>query len=271
MVDATLKIQELFSKEVVKQQPLNGFLTLCTLADSSNILIKQSKQALIEGKMITALSNYIATAELYYYDSAMLIMEYIDNDGIALNERMFAKSLATMHTVKFDVFGFDYDTTIGPYQQCNTKESSWVSFFKDQRLLFMGRQCMNEGMLPKPLFSRLEKFCDVLETYCDEPEHASLLHGDIWGGNVLSKRGEGVLIDPAIYYGAYEMEIAFTRLFHTFSKKFYEVYNHYLKLDKEFYTQRCDILNLYPLLVHVRSFGGSYVSSVDRTLKKFGY
>jgi len=96
-----------------------------------------------------------------------------------------------------------------------------------------------------------------------------LIHGDLWSGNVITdEAGEPCLIDPAVYYGHREMDLAMTKLFNGFTDVFYSCYNNAFPLEPGF-AGRCDIYNLYPLLVHVNLFGGAYVQSVNRILKRF--
>ena len=131
---------------------------------------------------------------------------------------------------------------------------------------------MAANRLPAPVMARLEKFSRHLDTWLAEPDQPSLIHGDLWGGNVLAADGHiSGFIDPAIYYANAEIELAFTTLFGTFSEPFFERYQEHRPLKPGFFEQRRDIYNLYPLLVHVRLFGGSYIGSVERTLTKFGF
>ena len=100
-------------------------------------------------------------------------------------------------------------------------------------------------------------------------EPASLLHGDMWSGNFMTgPDGYVCLMDPAVYYGHRETEIAFSRLFGGFGNDFYHAYNEKWPLSPGF-EQRVDIHNLYPLLVHVNLFGTSYLGGIERTLKKY--
>ena len=120
------------------------------------------------------------------------------------------------------------------------------------------------------LRARLETLAGQLERWLTEPRPA-LIHGDLWGGNVLAASGRiSGFIDPAIYYADAEIELAFSTLFNTFGKAFFSHYNELRPLAPGFFEERRDLYNLYPLLVHVRLFGGGYVGSVERTLKRFG-
>jgi fructosamine-3-kinase len=119
--------------------------------------------------------------------------------------------------------------------------------------------------------SRLERFCGRLERYIDAPAAPSLVHGDLWGGNILVKAGRiAAFLDPAIYYADAEIELAFTTLFGTFGEAFFERYRERRAIAPGFFEARRDIYNLYPLLVHTRLFGGHYAASVDGILRRYG-
>jgi fructosamine-3-kinase len=100
-------------------------------------------------------------------------------------------------------------------------------------------------------------------------EKPSLLHGDLWSGNLIKDdKGEPCIIDPAVYYGNREVDLAMTKLFGGFDDDFYFHYDEAFPLQPG-YEDRVDIYNLYPLLVHVNLFGSTYVPSVDRILRRF--
>ena len=168
-------------------------------------------------------------------------------------------------------FGFDGATVIGGLDQPNPWTDSWRDFFRDRRLLYMGREAMDAGRLSAGVMARLETLADRLDTWIAEPARASLVHGDMWGGNVLTAGGKITgFIDPAIYYADAEIELAFTTLFNTFGDAFFARYAEHRPIRAGFFEERRDLYNLYPLLVHVRLFGGHYVNSVERTLERFG-
>jgi fructosamine-3-kinase len=111
---------------------------------------------------------------------------------------------------------------------------------------------------------------DRLDQWIDEDKVVpSLLHGDLWGGNYLiDAQGNPVLIDPAVYYGDREAEIAFTELFGGFGLRFYAAYNEAWPLDHG-YADRRDLYNLYHLLNHLNLFGESYGGSADAILRRY--
>ena len=135
----------------------------------------------------------------------------------------------------------------------------------------MGELAHRAGRLPAAPFRSLEAFCARLDEFIPEPDRPSLLHGDVWGGNVLAGKGRiAGFIDPAIYYGDAEIELAFSTLFGTFGEAFFGRYGAHRPIRRGFFETRRDIYNLYPLLVHTRLFGGHYAASVERTLRRFG-
>jgi fructosamine-3-kinase len=114
--------------------------------------------------------------------------------------------------------------------------------------------------------------CARLGRWLAEPPAASILHGDMWTGNALVNNGKiAGFIDPAIYFGDPEIELAFTTMFGTFGEGFFRKHEGLRGLAPGVFEEHRDIYNLYPLLVHVRLFGGSYVQSIDNTLGRPGY
>jgi fructosamine-3-kinase len=128
------------------------------------------------------------------------------------------------------------------------------------------------GRLPAELRDRLEKLAGNLDELLEEPERPSLIHGDVWGGNVLA-RGDRIaaFLDPAIYHADPEIELAFIALFGTFGERFFRCYGELRGIRPGFFEARRHLYNLYPLLVHVYFFGGGYVTRVDDTLRGFGF
>jgi fructosamine-3-kinase len=183
-----------------------------------------------------------------------------------------AALLAALHGIRAANYGLDQDTLIGGLHQPNPWTSSWLAFFRDQRLLFMGREAARSGRLPSELLRRVERFAGKLDRWLEEPEAPSLLHGDVWTTNVLAHEGRITgFLDPAVYYGHPEIELAFITLFGTFDDRFFRAYSAARPIKPGFFEERRDVYNLYPLLVHVRLFGGSYVHAVANTLDQFGF
>ncbi|GAB4400701.1 MAG: fructosamine kinase family protein [Microscillaceae bacterium] len=202
-------------------------------------------------------------------DQAYLLLEFIETGYPAPDFwANFGTGLAALHRHSQASFGLDFDNYIGALPQQNTPHADGLTFFIEKRLQAQAGRAMYEGQLPKALYQKFtalyDKLADILP-----PEPPSLLHGDLWSGNFLvNPQGQALLIDPAVYYGFREAELAFTRLFGGFESAFYEAYNEAFPLEPGF-EERIDIYNLYPLLVHVNLFGSGYLSGIERTLKKF--
>ncbi len=230
----------------------------------------------IEGYMLDYLASHSALPgpKVVHAANDLLIMTWIETSGglSAGAQRHAADLLAALHAVTGDSFGLEKSTLIGGLHQPNPWTARWIDFFRDQRLLHMGGQALKAAQLPARTLTRLEAFCGRLEKWIEEPAAPSLIHGDMWTGNVLCHRDRiAGFVDPAIYYADPEVELAFATLFGTFGQPFFERYNDLRPLRPGFFEERRDIYNLYPLLVHVHLFGGSYVRSVERTLSRFGF
>lgn len=180
----------------------------------------------------------------------------------------FGAALARLHRHSAPSFGLDHDNYIGSLRQSNKWHGDWHSFFISERLQPQVRQAVEEGLLSHGQSRQFETLCGRLENFFpDEPP--ALLHGDLWSGNFMTgDDGEACLIDPAVYYGHREAELAFTRLFGGFDDRLYRAYSELFPLTSGF-EDRADVYNLYPLLVHVNLFGEGYVHSVANILKRF--
>lgn len=204
----------------------------------------------------------------------LLLLEYVPGDSRFTDaaERDAANLLAGLHAITAPTYGFPCDTVIGGLRQPNTPTESWLDFFRGQRLLYMANEATRIGRLSHTTMSRIEQLSDHLDYWLFEPERPSLIHGDMWTTNILASKDRITgFLDPAIYFAHNEIELAFTTLFQTFGRAFFDRYKEIRPIEPGFFEERRDIYNLYPLLVHVNLFGGSYVSSVERILGRFGF
>lgn len=230
----------------------------------------------VEGYMLTYLArnSELPVPDVLFAAPHLLLLSFLPGDshfGPGAQEHA-AELLAALHNISAPAFGLEKDTLIGGLHQPNPWTNSWLTFFIEQRLLFMARAGVAANRLPNDLLIRLDKFCAQLDKWLLAPKRPSLIHGDVWTTNVLAT-GDKIsgFVDPAIYFAHAEIELAFTTLFGTFGRPFFDRYQELREIPPGFFEERRDIYNLYPLLVHVRLFGGSYVDSVDQTLRRFGF
>lgn len=277
-------MDEILGQKVVSLRPLPGGCVgevyQAELADGLTVVVKVDTrphpQLHLEGYMLTYLAQHSQLPVPQVLQSApeMLVMAFLPGDSHfdPAAERDAAAHLAALHRLTAPQFGLDQDTLIGGLPQPNPWTERWLDFFRDQRLLFMGRQAAASGRMPGAMVARLEKLAGQLDRWVAEPAQPALIHGDVWTTNVLAARGRVTgFIDPAIYYAHPEIELAFITLFGTFGQTFFAAYREHSPITPGFWEERRDLYNLYPLLVHVCLFGGGYVASVDKTLRRFGY
>jgi fructosamine-3-kinase len=171
--------------------------------------------------------------------------------------------LADLHRHTSDKHGLDQDNFIGRLPQPNPPTPSWTAFYREHRIGFQMQMARQKGLLPPHRQHALARLMDRLPDLLDDQAiPPSLLHGDLWGGNYLvDAQGQAVLIDPAVYYGHREMDLAMTELFGGFSSRFYDAYDEAYPLYG--YAERRALYQLYYILVHLNLFGEHYGGQVD--------
>lgn len=198
-----------------------------------------------------------------------LIMDFISSaprDASYWDE--LGKKLAGLHRNTNDSFGYTQNNYIGSLPQQNNAHITWSEFFVTERMEPLLKLALQQDLIDKAqadhFFKALPNMLSLLPI-----EPPSLIHGDLWSGNLMTDdRGEPTIIDPAVYYGHREMDLAFTYLFGGFSAEFYEAYQHYYPLEQGF-SDRIDIHNLYPLLVHLNLFGIGYLNQILQVIRRF--
>ncbi|MBA1421419.1 MAG: fructosamine kinase family protein [Epsilonproteobacteria bacterium] len=229
----------------------------------------------IEANMLKDINKYkIHVPHVYDVSPTHLLMEYIETSKQAkcTQEVEAAKILSSLHAVSNDarMYGYYYDTTIGPFSQKNEQtQYNWTLFLGQMRIMPMARICYDKGHINKVLVERLELLCRDMYKRIDMAEIVpSLLHGDLWDGNILFNMNGATLIDPALSFGDKEMDLAYILMFDTFGKTFFERYKEVHTLSKDFYEVKVPLYQIYPLLVHVALYGGSYIQQLEHLLKR---
>jgi protein-ribulosamine 3-kinase len=197
--------------------------------------------------------------------SSFIVMEYLDLDGHG-DAAALATGLANLHRITRPEFGWVRDNTIGATLQVNTPAADWVDFWRDNRLGFQLDLAARNGAGGR-LQSQGERLLAAFpQLFTEYTPAASLLHGDLWGGNqAFTRSGEPAIFDPAVYYGDREADIAMTELFGGFSRDFYAAYREHYPLDSG-YSIRKQFYNLYHILNHFNMFGGGYLSQAQGML-----
>lgn len=202
-------------------------------------------------------------------DHSYLLLEYIEaSPRIKDFFSDFGASLARLHMKKSELYGLDYNNFMGSLHQNNCYHPAWVDFFVEERLDKQVRLAVRKGMLDTSHEKLFENLYAKLDDLLPE-EPPCLVHGDLWNGNfIVSENGRACLIDPAVYYGNREVDIAMSTLFGGFSPEFYSAYNEEYPLING-WEERLDLYNLYPLLIHLNLFGTSYLGSILGILRRF--
>ncbi|MBI2424990.1 MAG: fructosamine kinase family protein [Candidatus Hydrogenedentes bacterium] len=282
--ELALRIAECMGAHVAQSRPLSGGCVASVyrmdLDDGRSVVVKhdggESPRLDVEGYMLAYLAGHSAlpVPAVLHHAPDLLIMAYVPGESAfsAAAEEDAARHLAALHGMQAAQHGLERPTLIGGLHQPNTPHDSWIAFFRQERLLYMAEECLRARRMSPEVCRRIERFAAGLDRLLTEPPYPSLLHGDVWTTNVLAQGGRITgFIDPAIYYGHPEIELAFITLFSTFSPAFFAAYGAIRPIAPGFFEVRRDIYNLYPLLVHTRLFGSHYLQGVDRTLRRWDY
>lgn len=284
------KIEKALGAKIQHSKPLAGGdiadVSCLTLSDGRRVVAKrprmdQSDTTASEKLMLKHLqkASDLPVPDVLFQTKGALIISYIDHSGQQDNPSALAENaahyIAAMHNVTFEkkyaAFGFEKDTFIGPLPQQNKQNSNWVDFFRDNRLMAMASSCLRTQRMPHETMQRIETLSARLPEIIPTKPKASLLHGDLWSGNMLFD-GDKVagFIDPAISYGHNEMDLAFIALMGGLDASFFDVYGSINPIDDGFTEERCPLYQLWPLLVHTRIFSGGYLDQVHERLDKLG-
>ncbi len=233
-----------------------------------NILLKEA-----EGLEILRKSTFLKVPQTYgsgrVGDYNYLLSEFIPSGSYQLDYwENLGIGLAHLHLTHSKEFGFENDNYIASLTQKNLHSDSWVDFFIEQRLEPLLGKAYFDKLIPLEFLKKFKAIYSKMESIFPN-EKPSLFHGDLWSGNVISNSsGQPCLIDPAIYFGHREMDLAFSRLFGGFDSRFYDSYESILPLEPDF-EARMGVYNLYPLLVHLNLFGSAYLPGIERTINRF--
>lgn len=209
--------------------------------------------------------------KIYSKSDDYLIMSYIINDGNNPNitRKDFLDAIIKIHSFRDNKYGFGFDTQLGGLKQINTINNNWVEFYGEKRLGYIFNLINRSNSMDSSINNKIELLLKNLKNFIPQNPKASLLHGDMWEGNILFNEKKFVaFIDPGTFYGHNELEIAYLTWFNPdFIKNgFLEKYNEIIKIDKDFKYYE-PVYQLYYSLLNVHLWDRRYIKDVDRLLK----
>jgi fructosamine-3-kinase len=211
-------------------------------------------------------ANAVRVPEVIMTGNDFILLEFINSSS--KNKKFFSdfgRKFSELHKFSSNYFGFFEDNYIGANPQVNLpsqdEKNDWVKFYFNKRILFQFKLAEKNGYATEELrngISRIEGKIEDIFSGSEEP--SSLLHGDLWSGNYMAdENGNACIIDPAVYYGHREADLAMTKLFGGFNQDFYKSYNENFPLP-DGYNYRENIYKLYHVLNHLNLFGTGYYS-----------
>ncbi len=222
--------------------------------------------------------NYLNGLNLKFFpiaypaDKDHLIISFIENDKSQPKESKddFVNAIINMHSNKNDKFGFNFNTQIGGLKQINIKTDNWIEFYKKNRLNYIYELICSTNPMEKLINSKIEKLLNKLEDFIPKNPIPTLLHGDLWEGNILFNKKKFVgLIDPGSFFGHNEFEIAYLTWFNPgfIKNNFLDKYNEVIRIDREYHTYE-PVYQLYYSLMNVHLWDRKYINDAKRLLEK---
>ncbi|NVJ65885.1 MAG: fructosamine kinase family protein [Gammaproteobacteria bacterium] len=209
---------------------------------------------------------FIQIPKVHSVSAQELVIEEIKSTSATSQQwYRFGQGLAQLHQIPQHNYGFEVDNYIGLNPQKNMLSSNWGEFLFEYRLMAQVDFIKDKKIkaeFSNALRQKKSQLIDFLNQNC---QHPSLVHGDLWSGNLLFDSDNVWLIDPAVYYGDREVDIAMTEMFGGFSSEFYQGYDSVYPRSSE-YGKKKQIYNLYHFLNHYNLFGGGYLASCKKLL-----
>lgn len=210
--------------------------------------------------------------KIYTNDDKYLIISYLENDGVqpsGITDDLLS-AITKIHLLEDVNYGFKFDTQIGGIKQKNVRENNWVDFYKNYRLGYIYDLINHSNPMDMSINKKIENLLKNLENFIPNNPKPSLLHGDLWEGNILFNNKKLVgFIDPGSFYGHNELEVAYLRWFNPsfIDNGFLEKYNNIIRLNEEYLNYE-PIYQLYYSLLNVHLWDRKYINDVLKLLDK---
>jgi fructosamine-3-kinase len=207
-----------------------------------------------------------------YFTEDLLIMDYIEhNDNKDKNyQYLLSKEILKLHSINNKNYGFEFDSQIGGLKQNNSYSSNWINFFGEQRLNMIFELINETDSMPRDTNKLIDKLLRNLENRIPKNPKPSLLHGDLWEGNILFHNNKFAgFIDPGIYFGHNELELAYLTWFKYVDDTFLNIYSDTISLHNDYHEYE-PIYQIYFSLLNVFLWDRDYILDVNKLLNKLG-
>jgi fructosamine-3-kinase len=295
MSDSSIRLQSTFTEldilaaieratgiPTISATPLEGGMIgdvrKVTLVDGSALVSKymEGPEACydIEARMIERLydAGVVPIPKVLYSSRELLLQEFMPGEHMTVAAETHAgETLARLHAVPGDAFGFDGPTLNGSFPLPNGWWDDWVDCFRETRLRHSADAAVANGTLAPAFRERIATLEGRLDDLLIEPDRPALLHGDIWRANVLAIDDRvTALIDPSTHFGHPEMDVANAVEIGGFGDAFVQSYTRLHPLDDGFFTTRRYVYATYAAIMHVFYFGDRYEWLLEEKLTKAG-
>lgn len=262
-------ISELLDQTIGNVQKLQGGslseIWRAHLSDGTNVIAKHASGAAREADMLRELAAAgVRVPEVFAASDDLMVMEDLSPIRTPQSDtdwRALAELLAPLRQNRSDRFGWREDHAFDSVLISNAPDEDWSRFWAEKRLIGPAKP------LDAPLRRRLDQLAAKLDELLPKSPPAALLHGDLWIGNAaILATGEAAIIDPACYYGDHFVDLAMLDLFASPPALFWEA----LDVTEREWPTLCAVYQLWPVIVHIRLFGGSYRGMLEERLRILG-